>query len=272
MTFHISSKFEFLSASAEEWWHHWNGRLSACNTSFCYCSMGLSHKFLLASYRGKAPRGVQAVKSGYALCTDTIEDLTDLNKFADILASLIGDYTIEKQAKWITYRLENIPRVVRTLSGPCPVDITLLTNEIIDSTSETPVRVTETAQSIQNNLFNTSWFVSFTIESHVTLNKTLRIVGIRAIAIPVTFKSKISQCTRCFQWHNTRICSRSQRYRICGSNNHMEDNYTTNCITATPHSCPANVADLLSHDSHALRLGKRGLHREVWRRSYGGNM
>lgn len=182
---------------------------------------------------------VQAVKTGYALCTDSIEDLADLNKFADSIASKIGDCTIEKQVKWITYRVDNIPRTVRTLLETRIVDAKLLTDEIADSTGEPPARVVETAQSVQDGLFNTSWFVSFVSESHVALNKNLRILGVRAVARLVTFKPKISQCTKCFQWHNTRVCSRVQRCRTCGSNEHTENSHTTRCTTAKPHSCPA---------------------------------
>jgi hypothetical protein len=141
---------------------------------------------------------VQALKTGYALCTDSVEDLLDLYKFADEIASSVGDCKIEKQAKWVTYRLDNIPRTVRTLSETITVNAKLLTGEIVDATGEAPVRVVETAQSAQSSLFNTSWFMSFETESHTLLHKTLRILGVRAIAIPVTFKTKISQCTRCF--------------------------------------------------------------------------
>ena len=45
------------------------------------------------------------------------------------------------------------------------------------------------------------------------------------------------QCTKCFQWHNSRICTRAQRCYICGLNNYGEENYSTHCAIA--HACPA---------------------------------
>src|SRR5271165_2710685 len=46
---------------------------------------------------------VQAVKSGFALCTNSLEDLTALEKSIVLIGQLIGDCTIERQTKWTTY-------------------------------------------------------------------------------------------------------------------------------------------------------------------------
>jgi hypothetical protein len=182
---------------------------------------------------------VQTIKSGYALCTDSLEDLAALEKSTDLITRSIGNCTVERQAKWTTYRLDNVPRTVNTLSGSCAVGTDYLTRSILDITGQTPIRTVETSQSIQNGLYNTSWFTSFETESHTPLPKTLRILGVVVTASTITFKPKTIQCTRCFQWHNTRCCSRAQRCRICGSNNHSEENHTTRCISAKPHTCPA---------------------------------
>lgn len=181
---------------------------------------------------------VQAVKSGFALCTDSSNDLDSLYEYAREIEQKIGHCTVEKQTKWITYRLDNIPRMIRTLAESRTVDSELLTDAITEATGQVPVRIVQTTQSIQNSLPNTCWFVGFESESHTPLDKTLRILGVRAIALPIIYKPKIIQCTRCFQWHNARTCSRTERCRICGSNNHTESSHTTQCMTAKPHSCP----------------------------------
>ncbi|KAG9247175.1 hypothetical protein BJ878DRAFT_415409, partial [Calycina marina] len=49
-----------------------------------------------------------AVKSGYAISTGSTEDLLCLYKSADTLSASIGNCTIENQATWVTYRLDNI--------------------------------------------------------------------------------------------------------------------------------------------------------------------
>jgi hypothetical protein len=181
---------------------------------------------------------VQAVKTGFALCTDSLDDLDSLYEHASEIEQKIGHCTVEKQTKWTTYRLDNIPRVIRTLIESQTVDSELLTDAITEATGQPPVRIVQTTQSVQNSLPNTCWFVSFDSESHTPLDKTLRILGVRAIALPIIYKPKIIQCTRCFQWHNARTCSRTERCCVCGSNSHTENSHTTQCMTAKPHSCP----------------------------------
>jgi hypothetical protein len=182
---------------------------------------------------------VQAVRSGYALCTDSLADLSSLEIHSECIIQLIGNCKLERQPKWTTYRLDNIPRTVRIISGLVPVQENTLAESIIDITGQKPVQVVETAQSKENGLYNTSWFVSFNTESHIILPKTLRILGIVATATSIVYKPKTIQCQRCFQWHNTRCCTRAQRCRTCGSSNHTEGNHSTRCITAKPHTCPA---------------------------------
>ena len=42
---------------------------------------------------------IQATKTGFALCTDSLTDLETLEKQSDRLASAIQDYKIERQTK-----------------------------------------------------------------------------------------------------------------------------------------------------------------------------
>jgi hypothetical protein len=46
---------------------------------------------------------VQAVKTGFALCTDSLDDLDSLYKHASEIEQKIGHCTVEKQTKWTTY-------------------------------------------------------------------------------------------------------------------------------------------------------------------------
>jgi hypothetical protein len=80
---------------------------------------------------------VQAVKSEFALCTNSLEDLTALEKSIVLIGQSIGDYTIERQTKWTTYRLDNIPRTVNTYNRSCIVNADYLTTTILDTTGQT---------------------------------------------------------------------------------------------------------------------------------------
>ena len=70
------------------------------------------------------------------------------------------------------------------------------------------------------------------------LPRRLRILGTVVQAHEVKTKLKTIQCTRCYQWHNTRTCARPQHCNICGSYDHSADSHTLSCNTVAPHQCP----------------------------------
>ena len=186
----------------------------------------------------------QEVKSGYALCTGSQESLTALETKIPIISSVITDCTIERQPHWITYRFSNIPRTVTTLSGLgqltiSPVTDTILSDAIKFTTGQTVARAVESRLSNASGSYHTTWLVSFEMDAHQPLPRTLRILGTAVYSTVLVFKPKITQCTRCFHWHNVRSCIRPQHCRLCGSTTHSEADHTTYCGTPTPHQCPA---------------------------------
>lgn len=186
---------------------------------------------------------VQATKTGFALCTNSDTDLTALEKHSDIITNTIQDCTIEKQQQWTTYRLDYVPRTVTILNDHNQISINTVSKDILyeaikDSTTLDLIQAVESRMSIDSGLHNTTWFISFKTENHTsTLPKTLRILGTTVYSTLIVSKPKTIQCTRCFQWHNTRACSRPERCRICGTTKHTEKDHSTKCNTA--HTCPA---------------------------------
>jgi hypothetical protein len=87
---------------------------------------------------------VQAVKSGYALCTDSLADLVALEAHAERISQLIGNCKVERQPKWTTYRLDNVPRTVRIISGIIPVQGGTLAESIADTIGQKPIQTVET--------------------------------------------------------------------------------------------------------------------------------
>src|SRR5271165_1111449 len=133
---------------------------------------------------------VQAVKSGYALCTDSLEELTALERFTGLITESIGDCTTERQSSWTTYRLDNVLRTVNTLDGLCQVCADGITNAIFEITSQKPIWTIKTLQSVYNNLYNTSWFISFKSLTYTLIPRTLQMFGVAATASVATFKPK----------------------------------------------------------------------------------
>jgi hypothetical protein len=186
--------------------------------------------------QGHFLKEVQTTKTGFALCTSSPEGLAALETHTELIAQSFGDCKVERQDKWTTYRLDNVPRMVRLFTGLQQVTGSTLRAAVADSVSQTPTQAVETAQSAQSYSPSTSWFVSFKAESHTPLPKTLRILGVSVIASVMLYKPKTIQCSRCYHWHNTRSCVRTQRCRVCGSSDHAEEEHTTRCSTA--HTCP----------------------------------
>lgn len=51
-------------------------------------------------------------------------------------------------------------------------------------------------------------------------------------------RTKVVQYSRCWLWHNNRVCSSSPRYRVCGSAQHTEEKHVNQCAGPASHSCP----------------------------------
>jgi hypothetical protein len=97
---------------------------------------------------------IQATKTGFALCIYSLADLETLERQSGQLASAIQDCKIERQTKWTTYRIDNVPRIIQTLDGLCIVNPNMLFKEIREATQQAPVQIVQTTQSTQNNLPN----------------------------------------------------------------------------------------------------------------------
>jgi hypothetical protein len=184
-----------------------------------------------------------AIPSGYALCTSSLQDLEALTQHSTLLADTIVNCKVERPQPWVTYRAVNIPRTVRLLDPLNQVQNHLVTDQILNSaiqdvTGQQPVQATETRGSLEQGLFGASWLVHFLADAHKPLPRSLRILGTVVQLRKLESKPKTIQCTRCFQWHNTRTCTRPQHCRTCGSSNHTEETHPKNCNAALPHQCP----------------------------------
>ncbi len=111
---------------------------------------------------------------------------------------MVGACQLERQPQWATYRIDNVPRTVRTLGGVGPVQGSTLIESILIAIGQQPLQVAETAQSKEKGLCNSSWFASFNANSYTPFPKSLYILGIIAYAMLVIYKPKIMQYIKCF--------------------------------------------------------------------------
>jgi hypothetical protein len=191
----------------------------------------------------KALKGVQSIKTGFALLPASPEALPALEAQKETISTFFNNCQIERSSRWISYRVTNIPRKVGQLDGSqyslVPVNPEILLAEVAETTGFTPATVSETTASASNaNTISSSWFVNFPEESKAKLPVRLSLFGMITNAQPMTRKVKTMQCNRCWKWHNPRSCARNPRCRLCGSTQHTEEGHTNHCTAVGPHTCP----------------------------------
>ncbi|KAI9035565.1 uncharacterized protein KD926_003225 [Aspergillus affinis] len=122
----------------------------------------------------KVLKGVQSIKTGFALLPSSPETLAALEAQKEAISTFFTTCQIERSSRWISYRVTNIPRKVGQLNASqysmVPVNPETLSAEVAEATSLTPVAVTETAASASNtDTISSSWFINFPEESKAKL-------------------------------------------------------------------------------------------------------
>ncbi|EED19003.1 hypothetical protein TSTA_023380 [Talaromyces stipitatus ATCC 10500] len=112
-----------------------------------------------------ALKEVQATKTGFALCPSSPEALLTLKAQKEIISAFFVNCQIEHSSRWVLYRVTNVPRKVGQILDSqyslIPVNPTLLSSEISETTRLKPISISETATSAANpDTLSLSWFLS----------------------------------------------------------------------------------------------------------------
>ncbi|KAI0999821.1 hypothetical protein K3495_g8376 [Podosphaera aphanis] len=196
---------------------------------------------------------VQHVPSGIALrpsSEDAASRLESLFSVGIKEGKLKGSTGIEKAQNLVSYLLTSIPRSFTALD-----DNNQLTNYPI---TEDLVR----AELIEEK--GLSYLARFPIET--ILPRKFYLFGVEVLSRQLAKRTSVIQCSRYFQWHNERVCSRAPRCRLCGSIEHLEANhqpygphphhYTPRCIHCHgPHPADAPECPLRPR-RNGLKLSK----------------
>ncbi|KAI9039460.1 reverse transcriptase [Aspergillus affinis] len=139
----------------------------------------------------KALKGVQSIKTGFALLPLSPEALAALEAQKEAISTFFTTCQIERSSRWISYRVTNIPRKVGQLNASqysmVPVNPEILSAEVAEATGLTPASVTETAASISGtNTISSSWFINFSEESKVKLPPLIPVLQDVYIAMALT--------------------------------------------------------------------------------------
>jgi hypothetical protein len=143
----------------------------------------------------KALKGVQSIKTGFALLPASLEALAALEAQKEIISTFFDTHQIERSSHWTSYRVTNVPRKVGQLNGSqysmVPVNPEILLAEVAETTGFTPIAVTETTTSASNtNTISSSWFINFPEESEAKLPVRLSLFGMITNAQPLSRRVK----------------------------------------------------------------------------------
>ncbi|EED11848.1 conserved hypothetical protein [Talaromyces stipitatus ATCC 10500] len=101
-----------------------------------------------------ALKEVQATKTGFALCPSSPEALLALEAQKETISAFFVNCQIERSSRWVSYRVTNVPRKIgQILDGQyslIPVNPTLLSLEISETTGLKPISISETTTSAAN--------------------------------------------------------------------------------------------------------------------------
>jgi hypothetical protein len=204
---------------------------------------------------GTALKEVQSTKTGFALCPSSPVALSILEAQKESILDFFGECHVERSSHWVSFRVTNVPRSVGHITPDgehtlVPVDSTILPCAVSESIGITPIAVTKTPYSTSNPyLASSSWFVNFPEGTNTSVvPHQLRLFGIVTTARLLARKTSIVQCSRCWDWHNTRCCARPPKCRLCGSSKHLEEGHHNSCDAPSPHQCPSRC--LHCHGPH----------------------
>lgn len=196
-------------------------------------------KFKLGS-DGDLISNILQIKTGFALCpskgnTDALgKKITTVNFF--------GDARIEKASPWTSDRISHVPRSLGTINEDLehyliPVTTDALLTVVTVAAGTSPITVTPSRNNEANPESSfTSWIVRFS-ESYNRLSRTLYLFGCRTNTRILPQRKTVRQCSRCWLWHNSRVCVSPQRCRLCGSTQHTESDHANLCSAPARHVC-----------------------------------
>lgn len=103
---------------------------------------------------GKLFKGAQSIKTGFALVPVSTEVLPALEAQKETIAAFFKDCQIKRSSRWISYRVNDVPRKLGRLTGSqysmISVNSEILSSEITEGTGLKSVSITETVTSAAN--------------------------------------------------------------------------------------------------------------------------
>ncbi|POS83204.1 hypothetical protein EPUL_003430 [Erysiphe pulchra] len=146
-------------------------------------------------------------KTGFALCPTKGNSEFLAVKLSGI--NTLNGKPIERASPWKSYRITNVPRRYGTANDNLnislePVTTSSMSDAIAAAVGVPHILVTPSCDNdAQPDSPTTSWIVRFK-ENNIILPRPLYFFGIRTSWRILPSRTSVTQCTRCWLWHNNR--------------------------------------------------------------------
>lgn len=183
---------------------------------------------------------VQRVPSGLALHPLGLAETAQIFSRKSTIESAIPGATAEIEQEWEVYALPNVPRNYRTYTGElAPIDRDSVREEFTRQTGLQPHRFYAPGKNPDSNTF----IMMLPKDPNHKVPTRVTLFG---QSVAVKFKprqARVTQCRRCWGFHNPLKCTRKPRCRICSASEHQEDGHQaglppqprcTNCLGKHP--------------------------------------
>jgi len=197
-----------------------------------------------------AVKEIQQVPSGLAIWPKDGLGLRLLAERRETLETLIQGAKTETEQAWAVFVLPNAPLDYTGYDGAqVPINDQMALDEFKLQTGLLPLKFYRS-----NKTPHSSTLVMATHEAQAhTVPQWVHLFGKNIQIKRKIPRARIEQCTRCWDYHNPRTCSRSRRCRVCSRKDHTEEThphsnaneselYCTNCCRPSPADhpdCPA---------------------------------
>lgn len=168
------------------------------------------HMLLKNTFGDNLIRGVQPVKTGFAICPSSQQAAVSLRNRSTDIEKIFHGSKVEEALNLNSYRLSAVPRSHTLFDGQKLVKVDTTVQAVVEAlviaTGHTPTAVVQPRRSTEDiHSTSTTWILRYG-RSVNSLPQSPIFFGTRTSIKALKDKSKTIQCGRCLLWHNERAC------------------------------------------------------------------
>lgn len=177
---------------------------------------------------------IQQVPSGLAIQPKDGLGLHLLSERKKALECLIQGARAEVEQKWAIFALPNAPQGYTSYDGAqMPISEQMALEEFKLQTGLSPLKFYRSNKNPQSSTLITA----VPEDQAQAVPKWIHLFGKNVQTKLKPFRTRVEQCTRCWDYHNPRTCTRTPRCRICSKRDHTDEIHSSSDEEASDPCC-----------------------------------